>query len=688
MDRTPARRSGRRFPGEGHGVPQGDGGARQIQGALPRLRLARSAHPLRGQRGELLRDLSDGRQGPRRSLVVAPAEGRLAALARRVGSEDRMIETFLVAHPFVAVGVWVLLFISDYYLTLWGAREYRRNARVHIELAGSYELEPRFQKAIDELRHISPQIAFRLLLFAAGLLLLWWLSVRNAGNPAFFLVVFGAYALTQVVVQMRHIRNIVSFRAFGVPDAVTGHIKYSRWVTRRISNVDILSFAVLYALCYALSGRVIFIGGVLGCLSVVRRHVAAARLERNGIRRALPADAVSVARIHVESWKIAYRGIMPDEVIVRTDVAYRTEFWKERIADPAWPVFLLEERGVPLAFCQIIASRDGDDDAARVAHITSLHVLPQLRGRGHGRALIDHAIAALRRLPRPHVRRRAPRRDVRGSFLRRFGRLRGVPAALSRRAVRVSGARGTSARCGVGRGDRLRPGGRGSGPLVQPRDRNRCERGANRVGNASGERQLPRGTGGAEWLGRRVDRPGDRGASGPLVRPPAVLGRGAAGATAAGGDGDLVLWSVRDLSTDRRNHASLLQRGCGPVLAAGTAARRGTLPNHRFSICRTCRSGVRDRAAAHARGRRRVHPHLVGHSRLHEGASRGSGRWPHGRVGRGLGSTTAITLGTLAGRHARREDLMKEWITVVITRELKALRREIESYPTEGDLWE
>jgi len=308
-----------------------------------------------------------------------------------------MIETFLVAHPFVAVGVWVLLFISDYYLTLWGAREYRRNARAHIELGGSYELEPRFQKAIDELRHISPQIASRLLLFAAGLLLLWWLSVRNAGNPAFFLVGFGAYALTQVVVQMRHIRNIVSFRALGVPDAVTGHIKYSRWVTRRISNVDLLLFAALYALCYALSGRVIFIGGVLGCLSVVRRHVAAARLERNGIRRALPADAVSVARIHVESWKIAYRGIMPDDVIARTDVAYRTTFWKERIADTAWPVFLLEERGVPLAFCQIIASRDGDDDAARVAHITSLHVLPQLRGRGHGRALLDHAIAEIRR---------------------------------------------------------------------------------------------------------------------------------------------------------------------------------------------------------------------------------------------------------------------------------------------------
>jgi len=59
-----------------------------------------------GQRGELLRDVPDRPSRARRSVAVAPAEGRLAALARRVGSEDRMIETFLVAHPFVAVGVW------------------------------------------------------------------------------------------------------------------------------------------------------------------------------------------------------------------------------------------------------------------------------------------------------------------------------------------------------------------------------------------------------------------------------------------------------------------------------------------------------------------------------------------------------------------------------------------------------
>jgi ribosomal protein S18 acetylase RimI-like enzyme len=115
------------------------------------------------------------------------------------------------------------------------------------------------------------------------------------------------------------------------------------------------------------------------------------------IRRATPDDAAAIGRIHVESWNVAYRGIMPDDVIARTDLAYRTPFWAERIADEDWPVFVIEEAGACVAFCQMIPSRDADDDPRQVGHITSLHVLPHLRGQGHGRALMDHVLAEFRR---------------------------------------------------------------------------------------------------------------------------------------------------------------------------------------------------------------------------------------------------------------------------------------------------
>lgn len=115
------------------------------------------------------------------------------------------------------------------------------------------------------------------------------------------------------------------------------------------------------------------------------------------IRRALAIDAATIGSIHVESWNVAYRGIMPDDVIARTDLAYRTRFWAERIADREWPVFLIEEEGECRAFCQMIPSRDPDDDPERVGHITSLHVLPHWRGRGYGRVLMDHVLDEFRR---------------------------------------------------------------------------------------------------------------------------------------------------------------------------------------------------------------------------------------------------------------------------------------------------
>ena len=114
------------------------------------------------------------------------------------------------------------------------------------------------------------------------------------------------------------------------------------------------------------------------------------------LRRATSSDAAAVGRIHVESWNVAYRGIMPDEVIAKTDLAYRTQFWAERIADREWPVFVIEEQGECVAFCQMIPSRDPDDDATRIGHITSLHVLPWLRGKGYGRLLMNHVLGEFR----------------------------------------------------------------------------------------------------------------------------------------------------------------------------------------------------------------------------------------------------------------------------------------------------
>ena len=187
-----------------------------------------------------------------------------------------MIDAFLTDHPGFAVGTWAVLYVSDYYLTLWGARLYHTRARAFVEI-GSYEMEPIFQKDIDGLRSISPLFIRYLLLSSASLLLVWWWSVKWIEFPALYLVAVGAFILVELMVHMRHVRNIVLFRSLGVPGAAEGHLRYARWVTEQAHVVDLVAFAVLFAIWYAISGELLFVGATLGCLGTLRRHARNAR---------------------------------------------------------------------------------------------------------------------------------------------------------------------------------------------------------------------------------------------------------------------------------------------------------------------------------------------------------------------------------------------------------------------------
>jgi hypothetical protein len=65
------------------------------------------------------------------------------------------LETLFVDNLWVCLLTWLVLYISDYYLTIWGAHLYRSGAQEHIVYEGSYELTPQFQKDIDALKLFS-----------------------------------------------------------------------------------------------------------------------------------------------------------------------------------------------------------------------------------------------------------------------------------------------------------------------------------------------------------------------------------------------------------------------------------------------------------------------------------------------------------------------------------------------------
>src|SRR5438105_3982233 len=78
MDRSAARRGGRRCSRKGHRLPRGDGGPRALPHALPGLRDRGAAHRLRRERDQLLPALPDGGADPLRPQPLSPPQGRLA----------------------------------------------------------------------------------------------------------------------------------------------------------------------------------------------------------------------------------------------------------------------------------------------------------------------------------------------------------------------------------------------------------------------------------------------------------------------------------------------------------------------------------------------------------------------------------------------------------------------------------
>ena len=95
------------------------------------------------------------------------------------------------------------------------------------------------------------------------------------------------------------------------------------------------------------------------------------------VRTATAADAASIAQIHVETWRVAYRGQIPDAVLNGLDVGRRTFFWQERLSQGSGAVFVAEDGDSITGFCDLVPSRDKDADARTVAEIVAIYILPQ-----------------------------------------------------------------------------------------------------------------------------------------------------------------------------------------------------------------------------------------------------------------------------------------------------------------------
>jgi ribosomal protein S18 acetylase RimI-like enzyme len=110
------------------------------------------------------------------------------------------------------------------------------------------------------------------------------------------------------------------------------------------------------------------------------------------IRPARADEADVVADLHTASWRVTYRGILPDDTTTDAFIAGRRAYWRAALARPDWSFILVAEEAAALAGFVAVW---GDPDGRYDAFIESLHVHPERKRGGIGRALMASAASRI-----------------------------------------------------------------------------------------------------------------------------------------------------------------------------------------------------------------------------------------------------------------------------------------------------
>jgi hypothetical protein len=168
---------------------------------------------------------------------------------------------FLNEYWWLAIALYVILFVCDHYMTVVGAKLHKAYAAKYILYQNGYELNPIFEKEVAEFQWFTRKHLFALLGGVFGLSIL-----RLFGGVTIFEFFIGAYLLQWLDTDLLHLRNILFFRDIRKSDSFKGSVESSYWVSQRQSAARQITQAILFSIAALATMRLFFWGGVAGFL--------------------------------------------------------------------------------------------------------------------------------------------------------------------------------------------------------------------------------------------------------------------------------------------------------------------------------------------------------------------------------------------------------------------------------------
>ena len=113
------------------------------------------------------------------------------------------------------------------------------------------------------------------------------------------------------------------------------------------------------------------------------------------VRKAVADDVPQMARLHVETWRETYRGLMSDEILdYPGSISRRELFWAAAITNPLYAHhrIAVAERAEGMVGIAM-AGPPADTDAVWTSQVYVLYTYASVFGLGAGAALLDAVVA-------------------------------------------------------------------------------------------------------------------------------------------------------------------------------------------------------------------------------------------------------------------------------------------------------
>lgn len=117
------------------------------------------------------------------------------------------------------------------------------------------------------------------------------------------------------------------------------------------------------------------------------------------VRAAHGGDADALARVHLESWRWAYTGLLPDTYLARLREDELAARWWRRLAagEMDESIRVLEHGGRVRGFVTFGPLKDDPSWLGYAGEVYMLYLAPELVGQGHGGELLSSAFEELAR---------------------------------------------------------------------------------------------------------------------------------------------------------------------------------------------------------------------------------------------------------------------------------------------------